>query len=888
MGDALALGRHAGNRAFAAALRRQAAPPAAPPAAAPPAGGDAGARAGDGPEPYRTLILEHDITGIKTAKNFSGATRPQRFAMIEILVNQGWVGPLDEYAIEDLWNGFGAAGIAQAYAERRALWDQCVEAGAELWDLEAVKPVRDKWESDVKAVARVYMRHNREAVLAEAARVGLGDLKGGAAATPDMAKVRQTQQMAREVARADDAMARMRELPVGWEYAAYDMPGQKGRVDKEVAHFDPEKPPQIPAGPGDAGFMRWQEIKPKYEAVAQARATLAARNPSLVVLSGDAKENAAFASASPQEAAAKLREVLARTLKNIEETEPKIDTGDLDWRDLVPIHQQLYGGLPSESGTQWKETLYQGVAKDVIGDYEAQQFWITLGLGTLAAAAFIISEIATGGMATFLWAAAGAAISAGTAAMSWERYEDLATAAGSTATAQTRLVGEGQVTEAAIAAVIDTAFAFLDAAAAVKGVAAAVRATAAREALGKLAQLGEKEAREAIEAAVKEIGPQETIRRSGKTAEELAGIVGRESEAGKALQGAASDVAVLNPPAQGGAAGATAADITPAARKLAGRLQGLFDRWAQLTPTERLTQLVQEVNADFAHTGMPPLMPLNWTASGGVRGQMTIAQWELAVGSEALTRSTVTVEEFAKLVNTARHEAEHGLQWFRMAQLEAAGGKSAREIAQKLGIPEQVAEAAIEVQNGFRKGEKLIAGSALEAEAKSFFESVYGAGRAERNRVINAVTDAANKLEDASRRFDAVRNLADGDPAKEAARRALDQAAEAKRAAYPAYRALPEEAAAFTAGDVAEAAMRERLELSRRLGVARQAEREAYQAYEPLEKLYVDAATRPKTMLAYDRLLAYHNALDAWKRALDTVEQVERGLSMAAAGKAPR
>jgi hypothetical protein len=861
--------------------------PAAPAAPAAPAGAPAPA-AGPGDPDAQAAIDARDISAIKDLRDYGRATRSQRFQMMEILLAQAWVGPRDEYALEALWDSFGSHGVAAAYDERRDLWDQCVDRGAELYDIGAVQGVRSRFRSDVTALARVYLAANRQAVLAEAGRLGLGDLGAPApAGGPDRGRMAEVQQLARELARADEALAQMQSVPVGYEWETIDSPGGSMRSSKVVANYSPSGPPPVrPAPEEQPRFARWEEVDEQYRAVSRARAVLAARSPALFAVAGERGAAGAIARASPEEAAARLRELLGRTLRNIDQTLPKLDSGDLDWRDLVPLHDQLYAGLPSESGTQWSRPLFKGVAADVIGDYQAREFWIALGLGTLAAAAFIFSEIATGGMATFLWASVGVAAGGVQAGRSWERYEDLATAAGAASSEDTRLVGEGQVTEAAISAVLDTAFAFLDAAGAVRGVRAAVRATAARDAIGRLAQLGDREAREAVEAAVRELGPQETIRRSGRSPEELASLVGPDTDAGRALRDAAGDVTVARPaPANVAAGTVPAGEITPAARQLAARMQGLLERWSGLTPLERLEELVRQVNADFAHTGMPPLDAVG-LARGTRLGELNFASWELAVRSDLFSRATITAEEFAQLVNTARHEAQHGFQWFRMAQLEATTGANAREIAQKLGIPEEVAEAAIEVQNGFRRGERLVAGTAAEAEARRWLEGVYGGGRAHRERTLRELADAADELTRATDDWTAARELTEPNPVKDAARRRYEAAVRRRETAYQAYRGLAEEADAWRAGDVAEAAMRERLQLAEQLGAARRAEREAFEAYKPLEDLYVWAVSRPNTHLTYDRLLAYHRALDAWKRALDAVSSLEHRLSVAAAGGA--
>ncbi len=300
-----------------------------------------------------------------------------------------------------------------------------------------------------------------------------------------------------------------------------------------------------------------------------------------------------------------------------------LGTGQLDWRDLTPIHKQLWDGTPAKSGHPWGEKLPRSVAKDVIGDYEATQFWLAIGLGTLAAAAFIFSEIATGGMATFLWAAAGTAASGTQAAISIEKYETLSAAASTATSEDTRLVSQEQVDEARVAAVLDTAFAFLDVYGAAKGIGKAVQATAARKGLEGLAKASGPEAAQAVQNAVRELGAHETIRRSApKTVEELVELAGGEtSEAGKALRTAAEDATMA--PQAARVAGEAAAP-TAAARKLAGAAASVFERWSSLSRSDRLRELVKIVNEELAKIGCPPLEPVVRLEKGG--GQLTFQQ----------------------------------------------------------------------------------------------------------------------------------------------------------------------------------------------------------------------------------------------------------------------
>ena len=653
------------------------------------------------------------------------------------------------------------------------------------------------------------------------------------------------------------------------------MPGMAHKSKKEVATYSPGTPPMVRPGADDKGFAKYESVDEQYKAVQKVRALLASQNPALFAVSGERGEAGKVAGMTPQDAATRLRDILSTTSKKIAETDPKIDSNDLDWRDLVPIHSQLQGGLPASSGTDWSKTLHKELGKDVIGDYQTTQFWIALGLGTLAAAAFIFSELATGGMATFLWAAAGVAASGTQAAISIEKYEDLAAAAKTATSEDKQLVSDEQVTEAAIAAIMDTAFAFLDGYQAVKGVAGAIAKTAAREALAKLGQLSGREAAEAVEKAVAELGPQETMRRTGKGAEELVAIVGEQSDTATKLRSAAADITVPNPQADPAARGSGVAP-TPAGRQMAAAAQKVFERWTSLSPLERMEELLQTVNKRMAELGAPPVDSV--LKQGGTSGgQMTFARWEIAVGEGRMRQATITEAQFADLVNTVAHEGQHAEQWFKMAQLEAMTGADAAAISKKLGVPIEVAEAAVEVQKGTRPGLKL-AGGAAEAEARLFYESVYGANRPARRAAFKELDAAADELREAAKEWGAVEELTMPNARREAASQRLTAARARREAALAVYKRLPEEADAFRVGDAAGAAMAERFRLLQGIQAAERLEKSLMAEIRPIEDPFFEVADKPSLHVAYDKQLEYHAKMGRWKETLDNIERLQERL----------
>jgi hypothetical protein len=120
------------------------------------------------------------------------------------------------------------------------------------------------------------------------------------------------------------------------------------------------------------------------------------------------------------------------------------------------------GAAPGAASTWKTDSLGNWAANEVVKNKEDMDFWVTLGLGSLAAAAFIFAEIATLGTATFFIAASvGLAATGAEVAQKWEKYSDLAAAGQTNVSDKTALVDPSQVDEAMIEASIATAMAIL-------------------------------------------------------------------------------------------------------------------------------------------------------------------------------------------------------------------------------------------------------------------------------------------------------------------------------------------------------------------------------------------------------------------------------------------
>ncbi|MEA2292430.1 MAG: hypothetical protein QOE86_69 [Solirubrobacteraceae bacterium] len=210
---------------------------------------------------------------------------------------------------------------------------------------------------------------------------------------------------------------------------------------------------------------------------------------------------------------------------------------------------------------------------------------------------------------------------------------------------------------------------------------------------------------------------------------------------------------------------------------------GVIDQWQGLTPTERATELVRLVNDHLTTAGVPAVVA-NPKDTGNDAGAFDFATWQMEIGLPALSQDQLTRDQAADIVDTIYHEARHAEQWFRMAQLRAGQGRTGAQITTELGIPANIAAAAVAAP--------LDPGSMRALIAQGWYDSVYGSGSDARNRTLQEVEDADTARKAAAKRFKANPTAAN--------QTALNAAVERFHRAHDAYRNLPEENDAWATG----------------------------------------------------------------------------------------
>ncbi len=536
----------------------------------------------DQASPLTRARQTRDIDDIQDVDDFGPASTNERLAFLGVLLAQYWVGPLDEAAIERIWAAFGPR-VLDIASQHRELWDQSIERGAELDKLPAVKKTGAQFRADVSLLAHDILRRNEAHVLAEMEALNVTendaiDPAGSVIPEEDQEEhLAHLQWCAYELLAARHALDELRRVPVGYGSITNEF-----GVHRVPAYFDPAQPPpdghdaDVSAEIHGAGEMHaWAEVKAHHDRLQAAITTLAGESPALYAPAAqdDTARLADMAAAPADEArqtmAASLRELLA----NIRATMPKLG-GDLDDRDLAPLHERLFQGAPGASGTRWSNPLHQSIAREVVEGHEDAQFWLSLGLGTAAAAAFVVAELATFGGATF-FIAGGAGLAAGgvMAARGWEQWDDLSTAANASTSEQGQIVSQTQADAALTSAVIDSAFAFLDLVPALQAVRAATAArhgieTAAGQGMEALARGGETSG-----ALVARDGAGESIEQTARQGGETSGELVARDGAGEiieqtARQGETAGALAIRDAAGEGIEGAAEQGVATASKRL--------------------------------------------------------------------------------------------------------------------------------------------------------------------------------------------------------------------------------------------------------------------------------------------------------------------------------
>lgn len=425
------------------------------------------------------------------------------------------------------------------------LFATSVKKSPGIVDLAGFDAMREKFKTQVLNTARGYLEGNKKAVIAERERTGAGGpvgetvgeqvqarvqiLTGKGSSVETNEAVQNIQAVAAQMERVKQVKAKMLATRVGYD----TVPESPHAARKQYREFVPGSSPSHSEPPNPT----YDTVMAEWTRTIDQESKLVKLSPSSAFFIGEGGDPTKIAQDKDVRVArAEIAVALTDLERRIDGALPRIGSG-IEFEDLVPIQQELL------AGPTWSKPVENAVAKAAVAQGDLENLLKTLAVSSLSAAAFLFAPLTAGtsaGLAGFLLGA-GVAASGAQAAMSWEKYADLAAANRASLDPTEQLVSGEQVSAALVSAVLDTIFAVVDAWQAfgkgfkevVKIADTAERARAAvkaGKAIGATAVLKNAAAsdRGALVTAIMEVGPERAKELSGLDYRKLAEKVGGE------------------------------------------------------------------------------------------------------------------------------------------------------------------------------------------------------------------------------------------------------------------------------------------------------------------------------------------------------------------------
>lgn len=503
-------------------------------------------RIGMDPMPSQDPNLKQALEADKLPDDYAKKSDPEKIAAI-----RGMLGSKTASVVGRAWALLGDE-LGQARANPD-LFTRSVQIEDDILDHAPFETLRERFKKDVEQTALDYTTQNRDLVLGEMRRIGVDEERKGEepGAEADFA-VQDIQKAAGEMERVRDAKKRILGTQIGWQRA---MVPQLGWRRTGPALFDPSGAPTFMESMPGADAPTWDTVNQEWRRTLGVEAAIIRQHPSAAYFMSLEGGQASAAALEKVKTVTDIKVARAEILKALQDLADKIDTvvpligDDLDYLDFPPIQQQLLIGQPAPSGTNWSKPVEKAIAKEEIADATIADLLKTIGVSTVGAAFFVFASIATAGGAAALGAvlfAGGAAVGVGQAAASWDKYGDVSAAHAATVDPELALVSGEQVDAAMTSAILDSVFAVLDVWQGVKGAYVGLKGGKAILEAGKagaevstrtaLRNLGKaSNPKELVLKAFGEYGHDQVSRMTGLSYDELAEIVGKETDAGKRL-----------------------------------------------------------------------------------------------------------------------------------------------------------------------------------------------------------------------------------------------------------------------------------------------------------------------------------------------------------------
>ncbi len=202
---------------------------------------------------------------------------------------------------------------------------------------------------------------------------------------------------------------------------------------------------------------------------------------------------------------------------------------------------------------------------------------------------------------------------------------------------------------------------------------------------------------------------------------------------------------------------------TKALGKYVAGVKELQDGWDKLSAAARGAAIGKEANKRLKDAGVPACTIDVQSMAIGTNGNFDFTTWTINVNKIPLEQATITTNELAEIADTMYHEARHCEQWFRIARfLAGTKGKTAKDIATEMFIPESIAKKA--VASPLKKSSALAAKFASKStlameqkmlnEAAAWYANIYGAGGDARSAVLNNLQPTGDAYREAKKNYD--------------------------------------------------------------------------------------------------------------------------------------
>ena len=695
-----------------------------------------------------------------------------------------WVGPRDEYAIEACWTSFGT-GFQAAVEASPQLWNRSINRGADPENIPQTKGKYPTLEKDILAVVSQHLDANEDKVVAEMGEFGLeppyellradnpAKKSLGATAKPPTVggptpgdRLKEQGRLAKVLLAHKRHLDELGKIHVGLDMRKFD-PGNKPAEGQDIALWQ--------------GLTSWDMVNQTWVKVTTEIGLIEAAWPALYAAdiqgSLDMYANMKFDEQDPFKAAQntnaqleQLKSTFKVTLSGINAMRNGILFGSADALDFTPVHRALWANQATgPSGEHWSRAVWLPIMND---DREVKT-------DVEAAAKFAIDVVTMIAMiAGVLGTMGGAAIAIAVAGVSMIEAQNKA----------------GALSAASVAAVSDRG------ALVTKSAVDAAAAEAEQKQLEFGIAVVTNLLGAGVEAAATHLNPGELQKALPKMSAE-GGTPETAAEIDKLRAKLNARGAGPEPPA--------AADA--AAAKAGAKATGPMKSWDGVPIADRQKAIADVVNVRLASDGVPPIEAEPFSGGGA---NFDKRSWKMNINRKLLESDAISQSEFDMLVENGYHEARHAKQYWQIARMKAGDGTyaDAAEMAQKLGLKEGVAREAW--------GNKMLSNDPLYGETQELWQSFYGTGAARRNEVVGKINEwakAQGVLADKTKALEGLKKTLGSTPPAEGstelfnlkkaemevsmAEEAYDAARKAGRAVYPEYRALPEEAQAWKAGE---------------------------------------------------------------------------------------